>query len=170
MKLVHLNSEFFQLNSFLLQTLNWDLKYSLIQQGTFTSFGKKCNVYKAKLCKYFKWRVDINCDSYSGSVYDVAYFLATLYREGLTYFTICCYRSAVSSIHDLVDEKNAGEHPQEVRLLKGIFNLKHPLKQPWYINQYILYCFRKATFESLMDVPFKYLTFKTAFPVAILRI
>lgn len=47
----------------------------------------------------------------------VANFLETLYREDLTYSTICDYRSAVSSIHDLVDGKKVGEHPQLDSLL-----------------------------------------------------
>lgn len=47
----------------------------------------------------------------------VANFLATLYREDLTYSTICDYRSAVSSIHDLVDGKKVGEHSQLDSLL-----------------------------------------------------
>ena len=54
----------------------------------------------------------------------IANFLGWLYNKGLSYSTICSYRSAISSYQDLVDGVRVGEHPTLIELLKGVFNLR----------------------------------------------
>ena len=67
-------------------------------------------------------------------------YLAVLYHRGLQYRTINCARSALSSTLLLIDGFKVGQHPLVTRLMKGIFNLRPPIKKmcaAWSIREVI---------------------------------
>ena len=68
---------------------------------------------------------------YAPSVSEVANFLAHLFKLGLSYQTINCARSALSTIINF-NNKPIGQEPVIKRLLKGVFEERPSLK-PDYI-------------------------------------
>jgi len=60
----------------------------------------------------------------------VANFLADLHAQG--YQTSSINRSAISSVHDRLDDMDVGKHPLVSRILKGAFHARPPL--PHYIS------------------------------------
>jgi len=54
-------------------------------------------------------------------------FLAVLHSQGYQTNSLNAYRSAISSVHDRVDDGNVGKHPLVARVLKGAFHIRPPL-------------------------------------------
>ena len=108
-------------------------------------------------------------DPYSISLIQCAEFLADLFNKGLKYRTIAGYRSMLSSILPPVQNTQIGQHPNIIRLLKGVFYSRTPvvkLVPEWNLPK-VLDLLKKRPFEPLKLVPFKYITWKTVFLVAI---
>lgn len=75
----------------------------------------------------------------------------------------------LSSILPPVQNTPIGQHPNIIRLLKGVFNSRPPvlkLVPEWDLPK-VLDLLKKPPFEPLKSVPLKYLTWKTVFLVAI---
>ena len=75
----------------------------------------------------------------------------------------------LSSVLAPVGNIPVGQHPHIIRLLKGIFNERPPLKRlvPEWDLLVILGCLKEKPFEPLKDASLKFLTWKTCFLVAI---
>ena len=87
-------------------------------------------------------------------------FLSCLYIEGKEYRTINCARSMLSSTLLPIDNFPVGKHPMVTRLLKGVFNLRPPVKilfPTWSVKQ-VLVTLRNWSPASSLDL--KSLTFK----------
>ena len=78
------------------------------------------------------WCTEWGCDPISGPASDVANLLAELHSQGYQINSLNAYRSAISSVHDKVDDVDVCKHPLVARLLKGAFYARPPL--PKYIG------------------------------------
>ncbi|XP_040066984.1 uncharacterized protein LOC120840475 [Ixodes scapularis] len=76
--------------------------------------------------RWERWCHSRTVDPFSPTLAQVLNFLASLFKEGLAYRTIGCYRSALSQILQNYDGRPLGEHPAVVRLMKGVFNSNPP--------------------------------------------
>ena len=54
-------------------------------------------------------------------------FLADLHSQGYQNNSLNAYQSAISSVHDKVDDMDVGKHQLVTRLLKGAFHARPPL-------------------------------------------
>ena len=105
-------------------------------------------------------------DPFSGPVTEVANFLATLYQEGYQYNLVNAYWSAISSVHGKV-RVVIGQHPIITRLLKGIYNVRPPLKRyngTWNVQTALNYL---ESLGETKNLTLKLLTMKTVFLLAI---
>ena len=125
--------------------------------------------YRSKFRQFNSWCVEHKTDTYSASLVNCAEFLTFLYEKGLKYRTINGYRSMLSSVLAPNGNIPVGQHPHIIRLLKGIFNERPPLKRlvPEWDLLVILGCLKEKPFETLKDASLKFLTWKTCFLVAI---
>ena len=67
-------------------------------------------------------------DNNSPALNDMLNYLTDLYDRGYKYRTINVHRLALSFTLAPIESHNAGNHPLVCRLLKGVFNLRHPVK------------------------------------------
>ena len=93
---------------------------------------KSSKSYNSLFHKWECWCDQRSRNPISGPVVDISNFLAELYHEGYSYSSLNSYRSAISSVHEYVEGKPIGQHPQIVRILKGAYNLRPPT--PRYSN------------------------------------
>lgn len=75
----------------------------------------------------------------------------------------------LSSLLPPIDNCPIGQHSYIIRLLKGVFNERPPVKCliPNWDLSFVLGCLKEAPFEPLKDASLKHLTWKTCFLVAI---
>ena len=125
--------------------------------------------YNCKFRQFGSWCDSQKVDPLSPSLVDCAHFVTFLFEKGLKYKTITGYRSMLSSILPRVEGFPIGQHPHIIRLLKGIFNERPPIKKlvPEWDLCLVLGCLRKPPFEPLKDASLKHVTWKTCFLVAI---
>lgn len=125
--------------------------------------------YKSKFRQFSSWCSERNIDPYQASLENCANFLASLYDKGLKYRTIGGYRSMLSSVLPAIDKVPVGQHPYIIRLLKGVFNSRPPERKllPEWDLPLVLKMFKNPPFSPMKLCKFKYLTWKTAFLVAI---
>ena len=82
-----------------------------------TTFQNQLKKQTSLADSYFrKW---LGCDLISGSITDVVNFLATLHSQGYQASSLNAYQSAISSVHDGVDDMDVDKHPMISRPLKG---------------------------------------------------
>ena len=92
-------------------------------------------------------------------------FLAFMFESGYEYRTICKYRSAISTLHNNIEGRSVGEHPQVNSLITGASNNQPP--QPkynfiWYIQLLLDYLLNNS------DLSDKLLTFKVTMLLALM--
>jgi len=124
--------------------------------------------YKSKFRQFVSWCGEREVDPYLATLADCADFLTHLFHKGLKYRTINGYRSMLSSVLAPVENIPIGQHPFIIRLLRGVFNERPPVKlliPEW--DLLVLGCLKKAPFEPLQDAPLKFLTWKTCFLLAV---
>lgn len=75
----------------------------------------------------------------------------------------------LSSVLPPVNNCPIGQHPFIIRLLRGVFNKRPPIKKltPEWDLPLVLGCLKEAPFEPMRDSKLKYLTWKTCFLLAI---
>ena len=78
--------------------------------------------YESLFKKWDSWCQERGRNPISGPVADIANFLAELFQQGYKYRSLNSYRSAISSVHEKVDNEEVGKHPLISRVLKGVFN------------------------------------------------
>lgn len=125
--------------------------------------------YNSKFKQFNSWCTERNLDPLQASLNECADFLTSLFEKGLKYRTINGYRSMLSAILPPSDNCPIGQHPYIIRLLKGVFNERPPVKCliPNWDLSLVLGCLKEAPFEPLKDASFQHLTWKTCFLVAI---
>ena len=67
--------------------------------------------------KWLGWCTKWGCDHISGPISEVANFLADLHSQGYQISSLNANRSAISTVHDRVDEMDVGKDPLLSRLL-----------------------------------------------------
>ena len=125
--------------------------------------------YTAKFKQFSMWCTEWKVDPFLVSPNDCADFLTSLLQRGLKYRTINGYRSMLSSFLPPIDNCPIGQHSYIIRLLKGVFNERPPVKLliPNWDLSFILGCLKEDPFEPSNDASLKHLAWKTCFLVAI---
>ena len=125
--------------------------------------------YKCKFRQFSSWCSQKQVDPYAASLDQCANFLSSLFDKGLKYRTIAGYRSMLSSILAPIDKIPIGQHPYIIRLLKGVFNSRPPERKllPEWDLPIVLDMLEKPPFTPMNLTSLKYLTWKTAFLIAI---
>ena len=125
--------------------------------------------YAAKFKKFNSWCSEPKIDPYKATLKECVDFLTFLFQSGLKYRTIAGYRSMLSAFLRPVDNFSVGQHPDVVRLLKGVFNSRPPQKKlvPEWDLKIVLDFLAGNFFEPLSQVHLKYLTWKTVFLIAV---
>ena len=125
--------------------------------------------YAVKFKKFNSWCSEREIDPYDATVTNCADFLTSLYQDGLKYRTISGYRSMLSVLLPSVEGVQIGQHPDIIRLLKGVFNSRPPVKRlvpEWDLHK-VLDMLSKSPFEPMNKISLKYLTWKTVFLAAV---
>lgn len=125
--------------------------------------------YQVKFHKFHSWCSQREINPYSATLNDCIEFLTSLYNAGLKYRTIAGYRSMLSVLLPQVDKFPIGQHPDVIRLLKGVFNTRPPeirLVPEWDLKQ-VLDSLCEAPFEPMLKASLKYITWKSVFLTAI---
>ena len=125
--------------------------------------------YKSKFRKFSCWCHERDINPYLASLANCADFLTGLFDKGLQYRTINGYRSMLSSVLAPVENIPLGQHPFIIRLLKGVFNERPPMKRlvPEWDLFLVLGCLKAAPFEPMKESSLKFVTWKTCFLLAI---
>ena len=103
----------------------------------------------------------------SPSISEVLEFLTSCYERGMSYSYVNTYRSALSSTLPPIDGVQVGKHPLVIRLLKGVFNLRAPIKNvspPWSVQK-VLHLLRQ--WSPINKLSLKDLSFKTLMLLAL---
>ena len=128
------------------------------------------SAYEGRFNEFICWCQRLDSDPFSCDVEVIVNFLASLFKRTpkLTHSTICGYRTAISSFHDVVEGKRAGDLPEVSIVMKGIFNLRLPIKAglPLWDLDVVLKGLQKPPFEPMLSVGPKWLTLKAVFLVA----
>lgn len=125
--------------------------------------------YAAKFRKFSSWCSEREIDPHTATLAQCADFLTSLFQSGLKYRTIAGYRSMLSAILPPADGVSIGQHPDIIRLLKGVFNKRPPEKRlvPEWDLRKVLDFLTSKTFEPISKISLKYLTLKSVFLAAI---
>ena len=131
--------------------------------------SKTSQAYDSHFRKWLGWCTERGCDPISGPISDVANFLANLHSQGYQTSSLNAYRSAISSVHDRVDDVDVGKHPLISRLLKGAFHARPPLprySRTWDV-QVVLNCMEQ--WGDTTSLPLKLVTFKLVMLMCLVR-
>ena len=125
--------------------------------------------YNGKFRRFSRWCSEQEIDPFTATLKDCAHFLTHLFNSGLKYKTITGYRSMLSSVLAPIGRTPVGQHPVIIRLLRGVFNKRPPLKEliPEWDLPLVLGCLQEPPFEPMKDASLKYVTWKTCFLIAI---
>ena len=85
--------------------------------------------YKAKYKRFCSWCSAREINLSQATLIDISEFLTDLYLSGLQYRTIAGYRSMLSNIQPAIDGFKIGQHPDIIRLIKGVFHCRPPSKK-----------------------------------------
>ena len=131
--------------------------------------NKTSKAYDSHFRKWLGWCTKWGCDPISGPVSDVANFLADLHSQGYQTSSLNAYQSAISSVHDRVDDTDMGKHPLISRLLKGAFHARPPLprySRTWNV-EVVLNCMQQ--WGDTVSLSLKLLTFKLVMLMCLAR-
>ena len=87
--------------------------------------SKTKSSYESLFKKWDSWCQERGRNPISGPVADIANFLAELFQQGYKYRSLNSYRSAISSVHEEIDNVKVGKHPFISRVLKGVSMSAH---------------------------------------------
>ena len=127
------------------------------------------NVYKGRFSEFVRCCRKRQADPYTCSVSVIANFLASRFKKDLSYSTVCGYRSAISAFHEQIDGRRVGDHHHISKLIKGVFNVRPPLKPvpPAWDLDLVLNSLRKGPYEPFTTAHLKWITLKMVFLLAI---
>ena len=131
-------------------------------KGTQRDYGAKYRRFRSWCCQRKIYTHDVSLTLKSD-------FLTDLFTEGLQYRTIAGNRSMLSNILPPTEGFKVGQHPDLIRLIKGVFNSRLPQKRlvPEWNLEDVLSSLQKKPFEPMKRASLKHITFKTVFLVAI---
>ena len=131
--------------------------------------SKTSKAYDSHFKKWLGWCTERGLDPVSGPISNVANFLADLHAQGYQTNSLNAYRSAISSVHDKVDDMDVGKHPLVSRVLKGAFHARPPLPRyttTWNV-QVVLDCI--SQWGDTRSLSLKLLTYKLVMLMALTR-
>ena len=123
--------------------------------------------YDAAWNRWASWCNQREIDPVQATVADVTEFLTNLYEDGLQYSTINGYRSAISSIHPLMEGHSVGKHPIITKIMAGVFNERPPTPKynhTWDVNT-VLHHFKAQEANDKLSI--KELTHKLTMLLAL---
>ena len=125
--------------------------------------------YQSKFRQFDCWCREREIDPHLATLANCADFITHLFEKGLKYRTINGYRSMLSAVLAPVDKTPIGQHPFIIRLLRGVFNERPPVKKlvPEWNLLLVLESLKEAPFEPLKDASLRHLTWKVCFLLAI---
>ena len=82
--------------------------------------------YESSWRRWCIWCAPRKVNPLSAALENILSFLAECYKEGLHYRSINVLRSALSSIHPMIDNHRIGQHAYVINLLRGILNNRPP--------------------------------------------
>ena len=136
------------------------------RSGTWKDYSIKFKKFNSWCCE---WEIDLN----TATLTNCADFLSSLFQTGLKYRTILGYRSMLSVMLPQINGYPVGQHPDILRLLKGVFNSRPPVKQlvPEWDLQKVLDLLSNPPFEPMNKISLKCVTWKTFFltPISTFR-
>jgi hypothetical protein len=108
-------------------------------------------------------------DPHSSSVNNIYDFLQDKLSAGIQWQTLKGYVAAISACHRGFTVHSLGKDRRIVQFLRGAFRIRPPIKPivPSWDLHVVLQALAGAPFEPLNSASLKYLTFKTAFLLAI---
>ena len=90
-----------------------------------------------------------------------------MFESGYEYRTICTHRSAISALHNNIEGRPVGEHPQVSSLVIGVFNNRQPQRKYNFIwDVQLVLDYRKKVLPNNSDLSDKLLTFNVAMLLA----
>ena len=123
--------------------------------------------YDAAWNRWASWCNQREINPVQATVADVTEFLTNLYEDGLQYSTINGYRSAISSIHPLMEGHSVGKHPIITKIMAGVFNERPPTPKynhTWDVNT-VLHHFKAQEANDKLSI--KELTHKLTMLLAL---
>ena len=94
--------------------------------------------------------------------------LAFLFESGYEYRIIRTHRSAISPLHDNIEGRPVGEHPQVSSLIIGVFNNRSPQPKYNFIwDVQLVLDYLKKQLPNNSNLSDKFLTFKVAMLLAL---
>ena len=86
--------------------------------------SKTFRAYDSHIRKWLGWCTERGRDPVSGPISDV---VANLHTQGYQTNSLSAYRSAISTVHDRVDDVDVGKHPLVARVLKRAYHARPSL-------------------------------------------
>ena len=124
--------------------------------------------YSSAWNKWVSWCVEQNVSLIRCNVNWILDFLAFLFESGYEYRTICTHRSAISALHNNIEESPVGEHLQVSSLITGVFNNRPPQpKYNFFWDVRLVPDYLKKELPNNNDLPDKLLTVKVAMLLAL---
>ena len=109
------------------------------------------STYSSALNKWVSLCVEQNVDPAPCNVNWILDILALRYESGYKYRTICTHASAISALHNNIEGRPVGEHPQVSSLITGVFN-NRPLQPKynciWYVQLVLDYLRKELSNNS----------------------
>ena len=118
-------------------------------------------IYSSAWQHWLPYCIRVGIPQHSPAVNQVLDYLPSLYESGLSYRTINCYRSTLSTTLLLIDNYDGGKHPLVTRLMRGIYNSRPPVKTlvPTWSVMTVLKMLKLWSPNDKLDL--KRLTYKT---------
>ena len=145
------------------------LKYKLSSEGISNDcVNIICSAWRPGTCKQYQyaWKLWVewcnsnNVQPMKASVKDILNFLTIQFHLGKSYSILNTYRSAISSVHDFIDNNPVGQHHLTVRFFKGVSNLRP--SRPRYTFTWDVDCVLSfiETLWPLSNLSLKLLTYR----------
>ncbi len=127
--------------------------------------------YTAKWHLFTSWCHSRQLDPVVCPLGSMLEFMQDRFASGLSSSTLSVYVAAIAAHHAPVGEQSLGRNPLVTRFLRGTRRLRPPVRprMPTWDLAVVLEALSKAPFEPLEDVPWRFLTVKTVFLLAIWR-
>ena len=125
--------------------------------------------YNSKWNIFVRWCHSRKLDPHHSSVTNICSFLQEKLQGGLQWQTLKGYVAAISACHKAFSACSLGKDTRIAQFLKGSFRVKPPVKPivPAWDLHVVLQAISGAPFEPMNVASLKYVTWKTAFLLAI---
>ena len=129
-KIVHPNPRSLNLTAWLLSTKSSAQRafQRTLENSCLPLGDQELRDYNCKFRRFSRWYSEQKIDPYTATLKDCTHFRTHLFSSGPKYKTITGYRSMLSLVSAPIGRTPVGQHPVIIRLLRGVFNKRPPLK------------------------------------------